>query len=62
MHVMSVNRYIINREMKLMEMGVREEIVLEIIYATLIMQGIFPKVIAIRSINPYLKGGILYVD
>jgi hypothetical protein len=48
--------------MKLMEMGVREEIMLEIIYATLIMQGIFPKVIAIRSINPYLKGGILYVD
>jgi hypothetical protein len=38
--IMSINRYIINREMKLMEMGGREEILLERISTTLIIQGI----------------------
>jgi hypothetical protein len=53
--IMSINGYKINREMKLMEMGVREEILLEKISATLIMQEIFPKVIATNLINLYLK-------
>jgi hypothetical protein len=44
--IMKINRYIINREMKLMEMGGREEILLEKISTILIMQGFLPEVIA----------------
>jgi hypothetical protein len=58
--IMSINRYIINREMKLMEMGGREEILLEKMSATLIMQGILPEMIVTRSINPSLKGATIY--
>jgi hypothetical protein len=57
--IMSINRYIINRQMKLMEMGGREEILLERISTTLIMQGIFLEVISTSSINPYLKGATI---
>jgi hypothetical protein len=39
-----------------MEMGGREEILLERTSTTLIMQGIMPEVIATCSINPSLKG------
>jgi hypothetical protein len=46
--------------MKLMEMGGREEILLEGISATLIIQRIMPEVIAISSINPSLKRIIVY--
>ena len=42
--------------MKLMEMGGREEILLERISATVIMQGILPEVIATSLINQSLKG------
>ena len=45
--------------MKLMEMGGREEILLEIISATLIMQGILPEVIDTSLINPSLKGATI---
>jgi len=58
--IMSINGYIINRQMKLMEMGWREEILLEIISTNLIIQGILPEVIATRSINPSLKRSIVY--
>jgi hypothetical protein len=58
--IMSINRYIINREMKLMEMGGREEILLERISTILIIQGIMPEVIATSSINPSLKRTIIY--
>jgi hypothetical protein len=58
--IMSINRYIINREMKLMEMGEREEILLERISATLIIQGIMHEVIATISINTNLKTIIVY--
>jgi hypothetical protein len=54
--IMSINRYTISHEMKLMEMGGREEILLERISATLIMQGILPEVTTPSSINPSLKG------
>jgi hypothetical protein len=37
---MSINTHIIDHEIKLMEMGGREEILLERISATLIIQGI----------------------
>jgi hypothetical protein len=46
--------------MRLMEMGGREEILLEIISTTLIIQGIMLEVIATRSINPSLKRTIIY--
>jgi hypothetical protein len=54
--IMSINRYIMNHEMKLMEMDGREEILLGRISTTLIMQGILPEVISTSSINPSLKG------
>jgi hypothetical protein len=54
--IMSINVYVINHEMRLMEMGGREEILLERIPTTLIMQGISPEMISTRSINPSLKG------
>jgi hypothetical protein len=57
--IMSINEYIINREMKLMEMGGREKS-LERISATLIIQGILPEAIATSSINPYMKRHIIY--
>jgi hypothetical protein len=57
--IMSINRYIINHKMKLMEMGGREEIMLERISATLIIHRIFPEVIATSSINPSLKGATI---
>ena len=57
--IISINRCIINPEMKLMEMGGREKILLKRIYATMIMKGILPEVIATISINPSLKGDII---
>jgi hypothetical protein len=57
--IMSINRFIINRKMKLMEMGGREEILLERISTTLIMQGILPEVIDTSLINPSLKGATI---
>jgi hypothetical protein len=53
---MSINTHIINHEIKLMDMGGREEILLERISATVIMQGIFLEVISTSLINPSLKG------
>jgi len=58
--IMSINRYIINCEMKLMEIGGREEILLERISATLIIQGIMPEVIATNSIIPSMNRTIMY--
>jgi hypothetical protein len=47
--------YKISLEMKIMEMGGREEILLEGISTTLIIQGILPGIIATRSINTSMK-------
>jgi hypothetical protein len=53
--IMRINTYIINCEMKLMEMGGREKILLDRI------QGILPEVITTSSINPYLKRTIVCI-
>jgi hypothetical protein len=50
--IMSINRYIINHEMKLMEMGGREEILLERETISLI---ILPESVTTSLINPSLK-------
>jgi hypothetical protein len=50
---MSINTYIIDHEKKLMNMGGREEIMLERETINLIIP---PKSVATRLINPYLKG------
>ena len=54
--IMSINRYAINHELKLMKMGGREEILLEI-------EAISPIIphesVATRLINPSLKGAII---
>jgi hypothetical protein len=42
--------------MKLVEMGGREEILLEITFTIMIMQGIMLEVIATILINPSMKG------
>jgi hypothetical protein len=44
---MSINKHIINHKLKLKKMGGREEILLERISTTLIIQGILPELIAI---------------
>jgi hypothetical protein len=46
--------------MKLMEMGGREEILLERISTTMIIHGIPPEVMATTLINPSLKRTIIY--
>jgi len=46
--------------MKLIEMGGREEILLEGISTTLIIQGILPEVIATISVNLSMKRIIIY--
>jgi hypothetical protein len=57
---MSINRHIINYEMKLMEMGGREKILLEREAASLIISEILPEMIATSSINPSLKRATIY--
>jgi hypothetical protein len=48
--------------MKLMEMGGKEEILLEKISSIVIMQGILPEVIATILINPSLKGDTICIQ
>jgi hypothetical protein len=52
---MSINIHIINHELKLMEMGGREEFLLKRAVVILIIPKILPKWIATRWINPSLK-------
>jgi hypothetical protein len=51
--------HIINHEIKLMDMGGREENLLEIIFSIVIVQGILPEVITTSLINPSLKGATI---
>jgi hypothetical protein len=53
---MSINTHIIDHEIKLMKMGGREEIVLERETISLIIP---PESVAIRLINPSMKGGTI---
>jgi len=50
--IMSINRYIINRNIKLMDIGGREEIMLEIETINLI---ILPKSVTTSLVNPSMK-------
>jgi hypothetical protein len=54
---MSIGRYIINHEMKFMEMGGREEILLK---REIINLSILPESVATSLINPYLKRATIY--
>jgi hypothetical protein len=58
--IMSINRYIINHEMKLMEMGGREEILLERI--NLIIQGILPESDSHKPDQSISEEGLSYID
>jgi hypothetical protein len=57
---MSINKHIINHEMKFMEMGGREEILLEKETTSLIIPKILPERIATSLINPSLKRDTKY--
>ena len=52
---MSINRHLINHEMKPIEMGGREEILFKRVATILIILEILPERIATSSINPSLK-------
>jgi hypothetical protein len=56
---MSINTHSIDHKIKLMEMDGREEILLERISVTVIMQGILLEVIATSLINPSLKAATI---
>ena len=56
---MSINTHIIDHEIKLMDMGGREKILLERISSIVIMQGILLEVRATSLINPSLKGATI---
>jgi hypothetical protein len=58
---MSINTHIIDHKIKFMEIGGRDEILLQRISSIMIMQGILPEMIATRSINPSLKGDTIYI-